>query len=199
MAAGRQRTFDRGEALKKALEVFWRKGFSGTSMCDLTHAMGINKPSLYAAYGNKESLFISAIKQYVDDYGSPHFEKLDNSEVGFKERLKAYLKSIASMASDAKLPGGCFVTTSTCEAGSNCLPDKAEHTILEINDTTTELLVRFFSNELAKGNISSSASPAVLANCLQTLQFGLAVMAKNGTSRDRLEQVIEHTISCFSK
>ena len=197
MAAGRQRTFDKEDALIKAMEVFWRKGYSGTSLSDLTEAMGINKPSLYAAFGNKEDLFVSAIKQYVNEYGIPHFEILMSPDSSFKERVKAYLESIAKMISDSKLPGGCFVTTSTCEAGSDCLPEDAVQTILKINATSTEAFISFFRNEQAKGNIASSASPEVLADYLLTLQFGLAVMARNGIRQDRLKQVISHAVSSF--
>ncbi|KPJ94747.1 MAG: TetR family transcriptional regulator [Gammaproteobacteria bacterium SG8_11] len=197
MGAGRQRTFDKQDALSKAMEVFWRKGYSGTSLSDLTEAMGINKPSLYAAFGNKEDLFVSAINQYVNDYGAPHFDKLLNPTSSLKGRVRAYLESIAKMISDSKLPGGCFVTTSTCEAGSDCLPEDAVQTILKINAASTKAFVSFFKDEQAKGNTVSTTSPEVLADYLLTLQFGLAVMARNGIRRDRLEQVISHAVSNF--
>ena len=197
MGAGRQRAFDKEEALNKAMEVFWRKGYSGTSLSDLTEAMGINKPSLYAAFGNKEDLFVSAINQYVGEYGIPHFEKLVSPDSSFKDRVKAYLESIAKMISDSKLPGGCFVATSTCEAGGDCLPENAMETILRINTTSTESFISLFRDEQAKGNIVSTAPPEVLADFLLTQQFGLAVMARNGIKEDRLKEVISHTVSCF--
>ena len=65
MAAGRPRAFDKEKALEAAMLVFWRNGYAGTSMADLTDAMGINKPSLYAAFGNKEQLFVAAVEQYM--------------------------------------------------------------------------------------------------------------------------------------
>ena len=197
MVAGRQRTFDKEDALIKAMEVFWRKGYSGTSLSDLTEAMGINKPSLYAAFGNKEDLFVSAIQQYVNEYGIPNFEKLMLPETSFKQRLQAYLEAIAKMISDSKLPGGCFVTTSTCEAGSDCLPENAVQTVHKINTTSIEAFVSFFKDEQVKGNLESSAPPEILADYLLALQFGLAVMARNGIKRDRLKKVISHALSSF--
>ena len=64
MAIGRPRAFDIDKALDRALKVFWRKGFEGASLHDLTRAMGINRPSLYAAFGNKEALFRRALDRY---------------------------------------------------------------------------------------------------------------------------------------
>jgi AcrR family transcriptional regulator len=197
MSAGRQRQFQKEEVLARAMEVFWRKGYSGTSLSDLTEAMGINKPSLYAAFGNKEKLFVSAINEYVEQYGAPHFDKLLNGEASLRERVKAYLDSIANMMTNARLPGGCFVADSTCEAGSHCLPEGAEETILSINTASTKAFVSFFRDEQSKGHIESSASPDVLADYLLALQFGLAVMARNGIQRTRLEKMIDHAAMHF--
>jgi AcrR family transcriptional regulator len=197
MSAGRQRQFRKEEALARAMEVFWQKGYSGTSLSDLTEAMGINKPSLYAAFGNKEKLFVSAINEYVEQYGAPHFDKLLSGDASLRERVKAYLGSIANMVTNAKLPGGCFVADSTCEAGSSCLPEGAEETILSINTASTKAFVSFFRDEQSKGHIESSASPEVLADYLLGLQFGLAVMARNGIKRARLERMIDHAAMHF--
>jgi len=197
MAAGRQRTFDKDDALSKAMDVFWRKGYSGTSLSDLTEAMGINKPSLYAAFGNKEELFVSAINHYVNEYGIPHFDKLLGSDSNLKDRVKLYLTSIVKMLSDSSLPGGCFVVTSTCEAGGDCFPEDAVQTILKINASSMESLIGFFKDEQAKGNVASTASPEVLADYLLTIQFGLAVLARNGIKQNKLKQVISHAVSGF--
>lgn len=195
--AGRQRTFEKDEALAKAMEVFWLKGYSGTSLSDLTAAMGINKPSLYAAFGNKEKLFVSALKQYVDEYGSPHIEKLLDMQYSLKQRVRSYLHSITEMVLDSELPGGCFVTISTCEAESDCLPEEAVSAVHNINQDTRKNLTQLFKEELSKGEISSAASPEVLADFLLTVQFGLSVMARDRVSHERLERVIDHAVNCF--
>ena len=194
MSAGRQRQFSKEDALMKAMEVFWRKGYSGTSLSELTEAMGINKPSLYAAFGNKEKLFVSAIREYVRQYGAPHFDKLLDSEASLRERVQAYLRSIARMVSDSSLPGGCFVATSTCEAAGDCLPADAVQTVLSINTASTEAFVSFFRDEQSKGNLETTTSPEVLADYLLTLQFGLAVMARDRVEEERLEEVIRHAV-----
>ncbi len=89
MPAGRQREFDEEIALEAAMSAFWANGFSGTSMADLTRAMGINKPSLYAAFGNKEALFVRALTHYLGKHGYPHAEKLQAKDRSLPERLPA--------------------------------------------------------------------------------------------------------------
>jgi len=197
MGAGRQREFDKEDALDRAMELFWRDGYNGTSLSDLTAIMGINKPSLYAAFGNKEALFISALNQYVKKHGTPHVSQLFVPNAHLKKRLQNYLKSLAKMLTDPTLPGGCFMTTSTCEARGHCLPSNALRTITEINDATTNALVGFFEKEAQQGHLSTTSSPEVLANTLLTLQFGLAVMARNGIKRNVLDKIIDHSISIF--
>lgn len=197
MVAGRQRTFDKQDALNKAMKVFWLKGYSGAALSDLTDAMGINKPSLYAAFGNKEALFVSALKSYAENYGRLHFEKLMDSQASLKERLQAYLMSIARMVTDPKLPGGCFVASSTSESSSHCLPDEAIRTILNINADSSQAFIKFFENEKKLGNIKTSASAEVLANYLLTVQFGLSIMARNGTGIDNFKKIIAHSLLCF--
>lgn len=197
MAAGRKRTFDKEKALSRAMEVFWLKGYNGASLSDLTEAMGINKPSLYAAYGNKGELFVSAINQYVSDYGLPHFDKLIKQGTSLKDRVQSYLESISMMLTDSKLPGGCFVASSTCEVGSKCLPTEAIRAVIEVNAESTKAFISFFETEQAKGNLPQDSSPQVLADYLLTTQFGLAVMARDGIKRERLESVIKHVVSRF--
>lgn len=197
MGAGRLREFDIDHALDNAMELFWRDGYNGTSLSDLTTVMGISKPSLYAAFGNKESLFISALNQYVHKYGTPHINLLHTPNKSLKRRLESYLKSMAEMLTDPKLPGGCFVTTSTCESRSHCLPSDALQAITKINEATINAFVDFFTNEELQGHLTTTSSPHVLASYLLTLQYGLAVMARNGSTKSVLDKVIDHSILIF--
>jgi AcrR family transcriptional regulator len=194
MAAGRLREFDKQVALDAAMEVFWSKGYNGSSLSDLTNAMGINKPSLYAAFGNKEALFISALNQYVIKYGSPHMDELNAPNKSLSSRLTAYLKSIARMVSDPLLPGGCFVAATTNEAGGDCLPAGVSQAVAKLNQITRKTLIDFFRHEASAGNLDSTGSPDVLADYLLTLQYGLAVMARNRAKRKVLCDVIEFAV-----
>jgi AcrR family transcriptional regulator len=197
MGAGRQREFDEQVALDAAMEVFWSNGYSATSLSDLTDAMGINKPSLYAAFGNKEALFIRALDHYVSKHGSPHIRHLHTPDSSLHSRLSAYLKSIARMVCDPSLPGGCFVAETTSESGGNCLPAGASRAVARINQLTRSSLVDIFRHEASAGDLGDASSPEVLADYLLTLQYGLAVMARDRAKRKALDAVIDYAVAKF--
>ncbi len=197
MKAGRHRSFDKDIALEKAMDVFWTNGYPGTSLTDLTTAMGINKPSLYSAFGNKEGLFNDAIDRFVNKYGSIHAQYLFATDKNLNERLQSYLTSMAKMQTDPTLPGGCFVCTSTSEMGGACFPTEATKTVTKINELTKNTLVEFFKAEISQGNINGERSALLMANYLMTIQFGLAVMARDGAGMDELSGVIKQFISKF--
>ncbi len=191
MKAGRHRTFDKDIALDQAMEVFWSNGYPGTSLSDLTNAMGINKPSLYSAFGNKEKLYQSALERYVQKHGVIHAKHLFAADKCLSERVQCYLTSIAEMLTDPKLPGGCFVCISTCEVGGTRIPTDALQVIFKINQQTKSFLTEFFNNELSAGNMASEPSPVIMANYILSLQFGLSVMARNGAKLAELNEVIK--------
>src|ERR1700722_8214731 len=99
---GRPREFDVDEALDQAMEVFWRKGFEGTSIPDLTEAMGINRPSLYAAFGNKESLFGKVLDRYSEKSGTFMREAL--SEPTARQVVEKMLGGTVELLSNPKQP-----------------------------------------------------------------------------------------------
>lgn len=195
MTAGRNRSFDKEGALEKAMGVFWQNGYPGTSLTDLTNVMGINKSSLYAAFGNKEALFDQAIEFYLNKYGMVHSVELYQPKVSLKERIRQYLLSIAHMLTNSETPKGCLICLSTSEIAGECLPKNAANNINQINQNTLSSLTEFFDAEQALGNIDQACSPNALANYLLTLQFGLAVSARNGSNKVQLEEVVSVAIS----
>src|SRR5215211_6214456 len=107
MPRGRPRTFDPDKALDRALNVFWKKGYEGASLPDLTKAMGINRPSMYAAFGNKEKLF----RKVVERYSAGMCEQLTNAlnQPTARKVAEALLRGTAEMLSDSKHPAGCLL------------------------------------------------------------------------------------------
>ncbi|BAJ02628.1 TetR/AcrR family transcriptional regulator [Shewanella violacea] len=188
MASGRKRNFDIDFALEKATLVFWQKGFAGTSMTDLTQSMGINKPSLYSAFGNKEQLFVTATEHYLSRYASPHIEKLQDTEFSTKQRLLNYLLSVIEMQCDSSLPRGCFVSLCVAESASHEMPQSAMDAILTIQSSHQAFLTEFFNKEKAQGNLDQSLDVAANVNYIMTFIHGSAVLARSGQTLDELTQ-----------
>jgi AcrR family transcriptional regulator len=195
MPAGRKRSFDEDQVLERAMQVFWRQGYAGTSLSDLTEALGINKPSLYAAFGNKEQLFARALSRYGRAYGLPHAERLlAPADAPLRERLRAYLQSVAGMLTDPELPGGCFIATTSCEAGGGGLPAAAQSTLSELNRGTRRMLTEIFEQARANGAVAADRQPDALAAYTMSLMMGMAVMARDGADLDTLRSVIDQAV-----
>jgi len=199
MAAGRHRGFDKEDALEKAMLVFWKNGYPGTSLTDLTTAMDINKPSLYAAFGNKETLFNQSLTMYLTKHGLAHSEYLLLREQSLYQRVKNYLLSIAKMLTDQELPKGCFVCISTSEVAGSRLPESSVKEIKVINQQTLLFLTEFFEQEKQLGNANEKLDTNAMANYLLTLQFGLAVAARNGSDMAALTSTIRLAIGQLSQ
>jgi len=198
MTAGRHRSFNKDNALEKAMIVFWQNGYTGTSLTDLTSAMGINKPSLYSAFGNKEELFNQAIALYLEKHGLIHSALLINDQQGLMDRLTNYLLSIAQMLTDKNLPKGCLLCNSTTEVAGSRLPDNSSAEVSSINQQTVAFLTDFFENEKLAGNYAPKHESETMANYLLALQFGLAVSARNGSDMKELTRIIDFSVGSFN-
>src|SRR5262245_8015805 len=106
MARGRPREFDTEKALDAALEVFWRKGYEGASLPDLTEAMGINRPSLYAAFGCKEELFRKVVARYIK--GPASYVRKALAEPSVRVVAERLLLRAIRVVTDPKYPRGCL-------------------------------------------------------------------------------------------
>lgn len=199
MAGGRQKGFVQSEALHAAMLVFWKQGYVGASLVDLTKAMGINKPSMYATFGNKEQLFVAAANYYLEELAMPHIAKLHQSGKPLLVRLKDYLMSIAEMVSDPDFPGGCFVSMSASEAAGETLPGEALAVIAQACSFTETHLQEFFENEIAQGNVGKGFDARSLTLLVQVLLHGNAAMARSGASLQDSETVFDMTLSALAK
>ena len=105
---GRPLAFNPNEALDAAMRVFWLKGYEGASLSDLTEAMGINKPSLYAQFDDKRTLFLAAIEHYSTTIGAPHLEKLLEGKT-VRETITGYFSAINTTLTSPDSPPGCMI------------------------------------------------------------------------------------------
>lgn len=192
---GRPRGFNEDEVLESAVQVFWRHGYHGASMSELTAAMGLNKPSLYAAFGGKEPLYLRALQRYLDGWLAARAEALEATPQALPA-LRAYLRALADMYTDVGLPGGCFVVTGTADAGG-VAPQAIQDALRQAVQGSQAQLRRRIERALADGQLPVGAAPADLAAFYQCVLSGLAVLAKSGAGRAALEAVIEVALAAW--
>jgi len=193
MGVGRPRTFDMSEALDRAMEVFWRKGYEGASMVDLTTAMGINSPSLYAAFGSKEGLFHAVLDHYDQDRAGFLSEVLASSTA--HEAAECFLLGVADRATDPNDPPGCLLLQSglTCGDAASDIPEE-----LARHRNATELTLRErFECAKSEGDLPPDASPAALARYLVTVSNGICVQASSGAGRKELRQIAKMALAAL--
>jgi AcrR family transcriptional regulator len=190
MPVGRPRAFDVDSALDRAVEVFWRHGYEGASLSDLTEAMGINRPSLYAAFGSKEDLFRKAVARYADVDMAYAREALEQpTAYGVAEAL---LRRQLDALTQPGRPAGCLsiqggVSSGPANAG---IAKFLAASRLAGEAVLTERLAR----AVAEGDLPEDTDPAALARFLQVVQEGQAVHAAAGVSRDLLEESAEFAL-----
>ncbi|WP_198780729.1 MULTISPECIES: TetR/AcrR family transcriptional regulator [Shewanella] len=192
---GRPRAFDTNDALAKALEVFWRKGFEGTSLTDLTQAMGINKPSLYAAFGNKEQLFLKAIELYEQRPCAFFYPALEQKTA--YQVVESMLLGAASSLADTSHPQGCLIVQGalTCsEAG-----EAIKETLINRRRDGELALCERLQRAKDEGDLPETADPLLLARYIGTVLQGMAVQATNGICSQELHQVAELVLANFPK
>lgn len=187
MAKGRPREFDAEAALDAALRVFWEKGYEGASLPDLTRAMGINRPSLYAAFGNKEALFRRAIDRYLSGPADHGIRALQ--EPTAKRVAERVLRGGIELVTDPANPVGCFLVQSALACGNSADPIRKE---LAARRAANEYaLAARFARARIEGDLPADVDPADLARYVACLSYGLAVQAAGGASRAELTRMVD--------
>jgi AcrR family transcriptional regulator len=187
VAKGRPREFDVDKALDGALKVFWRKGYEGASLPDLTREMGINRPSLYAAFGNKEALFRKVLDRYAEGPAAYVREALNEPTArAVAERL---LGGALDLLTDRRNPRGCLLVQGALACGEAAESIRRE--LAARRAAGEAALRRRFERALADGDLPDDADPADLASYLTTVIRGMAVQAASGASREELRRVAD--------
>ncbi|MEU5903096.1 TetR/AcrR family transcriptional regulator [Micromonospora sp. NPDC047527] len=184
---GRPRAFDEEAVLDRAVEVFWRHGYEGASLSTLTSAMGINRPSLYATFGNKEQLFQRAFARY-------HETQLTSARAALEQPtayavIEAFLRASADGLTASDHPAGCL----SIQGGLACSPENAR--IAEIlaagrADTESALEERL-SRAGTEGDLPDGMDARALARFVMALSEGHAVHAAAGATREDLQASVD--------
>jgi len=184
---GRPRSFDKEKALDAALQVFWRKGYEGASLAALTAAMGIEKPSMYAAFGDKEQLFRAVLDHYQKGPANVVLAALE--EPTARKVVERLMRVSADAGADPRTPRGCLYVQGALACGS------------EGDCIRTELISRRAAGEAAlrkrlqrarkEGDLPKRSDPAGLARYIMAVLHGMSVRSSAGASRKELRGIAE--------
>lgn len=182
MSRGRPREFDRTDALNKAMNVFWRQGYTATSMSDLYAAMGIKSPSLYAAFGSKEDLYDEVLQHYEQCIAPLIWGRLAE-ETSPKAAVAQWLERSAQILTRDDLPRGCMVTLSAVGSEGN---DRLGSRVRQLRARSTEMLKAQLQQALAQGELPATTDIDALAKLYASIQQGMSIQARDGASRETL-------------
>lgn len=192
-ARGRPRAFDVDVALAAALRVFWSKGYEGASLTELTEAMGIARPSLYAAFGNKEALFRRALDLYEREKLGYVAQALaaPTSRAVAERLLRGALHSQTSSCE----PRGCLGVIGSMACGSEAEGVRAE--VIARRASSHAALVARMERARDEGDLPAASDPAGLARFLLAILQGMAVQAGAGATRDELARLIDTSLATW--
>lgn len=175
---GRPPAFDHEEALEKAMHVFWARGYEGASMSDLTEALGVNKPSIYGAFGSKEELFRKAVQRYLQ--GPAAFVRESVQAPTAYEVAEKLLMTAARFLAGKDHPPGCMMTLGALACGQSGEIIKEE--LANSRKMFESLLAARFARAQAENDLPAETNPADLARLLTTVHQGMSVQASGGAS-----------------
>ncbi|UTV86883.1 TetR/AcrR family transcriptional regulator [Cobetia amphilecti] len=194
MAGGRKREFDEHIALHRAMEVFWRKGYTAASLSDLTQEMGINKTSMYSAFGNKEALFMKAARHYLETEMHAHFAHLRAPDATLGKRLHDYMCSVVRMQAATSQPRGCLLVLCQSEVAAGDLPQEAQALLESEDHMAREMFATLFAHDPESIALGLNTSADANALTVYSVLKGTAAMARSGVPADELEAVIVTTL-----
>jgi AcrR family transcriptional regulator len=190
---GRPRTFDADKALEKAMVLFWKKGYEGTSLPDLTRAMGINRPSLYAAFGNKEQLFRKAVERYLE--GPANYVREALAQPTARKVVEHLLFNGIDVSAGSGRPRGCLVVQGALACGEEAA--SMRKLLTSQREAGVVAISQRFKRAQEEGDFPKSASPCDLARYIATVMHGMAVEAASGATREELKRVAETALRAW--
>ncbi|KUL30402.1 TetR/AcrR family transcriptional regulator [Streptomyces regalis] len=183
---GRPRSFDRETALEKAILAFWEHGYEATSVSDLTRVMDIGAPSLYSAFGDKQSLFEEVVREYGVRYGSFADRALAEESTACAA-VARMLREAAAEYTDPAHPYGCLVV----HAATNCSTPEVEQSLRGRRNASIAAIRSRIEADIATGALPPDIDAAALARHAGAMIQGMSQQARDGASREELEALAE--------
>ncbi|QEL26812.1 TetR/AcrR family transcriptional regulator [Bosea sp. F3-2] len=191
---GRPRSFDRQFALERAMEVFWDRGYHAASMNDLTEAMGINSPSLYAAFGSKEALYREAVAHFAATESDDILAPLQNAPTA-REAIEGYLMASARTFTRPGRPPGCMVVLSAVNAVG--VGEETSRILREMRAGSVAMIEERLKRAIAEGELPASLDLQAIASYYVTVQQGMSIQARDGASRTMLEAIVHGAMAAW--
>jgi AcrR family transcriptional regulator len=191
---GRPRSFDRQAALERAMEVFWDRGYQAASMTDLTEAMGINSPSLYAAFGSKEALYREAVEHFAATESDEILAPLRNAPTA-REALEGYLIASARTFTRPGRPPGCMVVLSAVNAVG--VGEETSRILREMRAGSITVIEERLQGAVNEGELPASLDRHAVASYYVTVQQGMSIQARDGAARATLEAIAQGAMAAW--
>lgn len=187
----RTRQFDERQALQAAMLVFWEKGYDGTSINDLEQAMGLNRTSIYNAFGNKGALFERVMTCYKESVMAELFARLDSAP-NIREGIRRMLNGALDIHFDEDNPGGCLVVLSVMESGQH--DDQSISAMQQTMQELKSVLQSRIGKARKNGELANDIDPGATATTIATTMAGMMVMGKANMSKASLKKTINQIL-----
>lgn len=190
---GRPRAFDREKALEAAMTLFWRQGFSATSVADLCAAMGVNAPSLYAAFGSKEDLYEEAIRHYAERTTPRIWGGMESQPTAFGA-IESMLLSAADALSTAQAPAGCMVALSS--VGQEGVP-RLGALVKQARAEGMNLVAARLRRAVEEGELPAAIDIPAIARFYACVQQGMSLQARDGAGSAELRAIARAALAAW--
>jgi AcrR family transcriptional regulator len=184
---GRPSIFDRDEALEKALHVFWARGYEGASMTELTDALGINRPSIYAAFGNKEELFRKALGKYMA--GPVAYAAEAMKQPTARQSIEMFLTKSAEALTSPNTPHGCMMVQGALSCGQGA--ELIQQELISHRQNYEQTIRKRLELAKTQSELPQDLNSAAMAKYITTVHQGMSVQATSGASKEELLAIVE--------
>lgn len=191
---GRPRVLNRETGLDVAANLFWARGYEGTSIADLTAAMGITPPSLYATFGSKEELFRMALNHSISQQNSQRLELLD-AKIPVYETLKLFLYDIAEGDTQPDKPRGCIVSTAVLQHSEENA--SVAQTTAALREASIQVLKSRFDRAVSEGELPEGTDTDTLARFYGAVIQGMSAQACDGACTIRLKALVDIALNAW--